>query len=95
MWINFLFIGLALTFTVLLGEETMYDRNNIEEQPPRPTGLLNHKLQMLSGYYGVRCKGRTTVWQSVKNLVFLLSRPYFALLCCTTPSKQSDFQPST
>jgi hypothetical protein len=83
MWINFLFIGLALTLTVLFGEETMYDRDNLDEQPSKPNGLLTYKLHMLTGVYGVKCKGQTTLWQSAKDLAFLLTRPYFNLLCCT------------
>jgi hypothetical protein len=78
-------VGLAVTFVTLLGEETMYDRDNLDIQPPKPTGYLNYRFQMLTGIYGAKSKGRTTVWQSTQDLFFLLTRPYFLCLCCKFP----------
>jgi len=80
-WIDFMIVGLALFFVTFLGDETLYDRDNIDEQPPKPTGYLKYRVQMLTGVYGAKCKGRVTVWQSTKDLFFLLTRPYFACLC--------------
>ena len=84
-WINFLIVGLALTFVTFLGDETLYDRDNTDIQPPKPQGWLKYKVQMLTGIYGAKCKGRTTVWQSTRDLFFLLTRPYFLFLCGTSP----------
>ena len=80
-WIDFMIVGLALTFVTVLGDETLYDRDNLDEQPVKPTGFLNYKVQMLTGIYGAKCKGRTTVLQSTRDLFYLLTRPYFACLC--------------
>ena len=84
-WIDFMIVGLALSFVTFLGDETMYDRHNLDGQPPKPTGWLNYKIQMLTGVYGTKCKGRTTVWQSMKDLFYLPTRPYFLCLCCISP----------
>jgi MFS family permease len=83
-WINFLVVGLAVVFVALLTDETMYDRDNCDQQPPKPAGYINYKIQMLSGYYGAKCQGRTTVWQSTKDLAYLLTRPYFTFINGTT-----------
>jgi MFS family permease len=80
-WIDFMIVGLALFFVTFLGDETMYDRDNMDEQPAKPTGYLNYRVQMLTGIYGGKCRGRVTVWQSTKDLFFLLTRPYFACMC--------------
>jgi len=84
-WIDFLIVGLALTFVTFLGDETLYDRDNMEIQPPKPQGWLNYKVKTLTGIYGAKCKGRVTVWQSTKDLLFLLTRPYFLFICCIAP----------
>ena len=84
-WIDFVIVGLALAFVTFLGDETMYDRYNLDEQPRKPTGFLNYKAQMLTGIYGSKCKGRRTVWQTIKDLFYLLTRPYFLCLCCISP----------
>jgi len=84
-WIDFLIVGLAVTFVTLLGEETLYDRDNLDVQPPKPMGYLNYRFQVLTGIYGAKCKGRTTVWQSTVDLAFLLTRPYFLCLCGISP----------
>jgi len=84
-WIDFMIIGLALVFVTFLGDETMYDRDSIDEQPPKPKGWLNYRVKILTGVYGYKCKGRTTVWQSTKDLFFLLTRPYFLCLCSIIP----------
>jgi hypothetical protein len=44
-------VGLALTFVTLFGEETLYDRDNLDIQPPNPTGYLNFRFQMLTGIW--------------------------------------------
>ena len=85
-WINFMIVGLAFTLVTILGEETIYDRENLDKQPPKPIGLLNYRVQMLTGIYGAKCKGRTTVWQSIRDLFYLLTRPYFLCLCCISPT---------
>jgi len=82
-WIDFLIVGLALTFVTLLGEETLYDRDNLDEEPVKPTGLVG-RIQMLTGIYGAKWRGRTTVWQSTKDMFYLLTRPYFAFICSTS-----------
>jgi MFS family permease len=84
-WIEFMIVGLALTYVALLGEETLYDRDNVDVQPPKPTGYLNHRFQMLTGIYGAKCKGRTTLWKSTQNLIWLPTRPYFFCLCSRFP----------
>ena len=83
-WIDFMIVGMALCFVTFLGDETIYDRDIPEEQPPKPTGYLNYRFQMLTGIYGSKCRGRVTVWQSTKDLFFLLTRPYFACCCCNS-----------
>ena len=80
-WIEFTIVGMALTFVTFLGDETLYDRNTIEQQPPKPTGYFKYRVQILSGYYGAKCIGRTTVWKSTKDLFYLMTRPYFLCLC--------------
>jgi MFS family permease len=84
-WIDFMIIGMALCFVTFLGDETLCDRDNVDKQPAKPTGWLNYRIQILSGVYGYHCKGRTTVWQSTKDLFFLLSRPYFLCICSPFP----------
>jgi predicted MFS family arabinose efflux permease len=81
-WIDFMIIGLALMVVTFLGDETIYDRDNVDKQPPKPREWLNYRVRILTGIYGYSCKGRTTVWQSTKDLFFLLTRPYFLCLCC-------------
>lgn len=83
-WVDFLITGLALTFVTFLCDETIYDHDSIG-QPPKPTGFLSYKVQMLSGWYGAQCKGRPTMWQTTTDLFFLLTRPYFLCLCCSLP----------
>lgn len=39
-WIDFLIVGLALTFVTFLGDETLYDRDNTDIQTPKPQGFL-------------------------------------------------------
>lgn len=72
---------MALLFVTFLSDETMYDRDTIEKQPQKPAGLLKNRLHILSGYYGYKCKDRTTVWRSMLDMLYLLTRPYFLLLC--------------
>jgi len=80
-WIDFTIIGLALILVTFLGDETMYDRDAVDKQPSKPKGWLNYRVKILTGIYGYQCHGRTTVWQSTKDLFFLLTRPYFLCLC--------------
>jgi len=80
-WIDFTIIGLALILVTFLGDETMYDRDAIDKQPSKPKGWLNYRVKILTGIYGYQGHGRTTVWQSTKDLFFLLTRPYFLCLC--------------
>jgi MFS family permease len=84
-WICVVIVGLALVFVTFLGDETLYQRNNIDKQPRKPTGYLNYRIQMLTGIYGAKCKGRTTLWKSICDLFYILTRPYFLCLCGTFP----------
>jgi len=86
-WIDFMIIGLALAFVTFFGEETMYNRDSLDEQLPKSTAFLTHKVQLLSGLYGAKCTGRKTVFQSAKELFFLLTRPYLLCLCSITSSE--------
>ena len=81
-WIDFVIVGLALTFATFFDNETIYNRDHLDELLLKPIGFLNYKMQMLTGIYGAKCKGRTTVWQSTKDLFYLLTRPDFLCLCC-------------
>jgi hypothetical protein len=76
---------MALLFVTFLGDETMYDRETAEKQPRKPSGWFKYRIHILSGYYGSKCKERKTIWRSMLDMLYLLTRPYFLLLC-STPS---------
>ncbi|KAI5805159.1 major facilitator superfamily domain-containing protein [Geopyxis carbonaria] len=75
---GFVFIGLVLVMFAL--DETAYDREIPENNPPRPQGYLAYKIHSLSGVMGYRAKGRPTFGQGAMDLVHVFMRPQFLCL---------------
>ncbi|EKG11055.1 Major facilitator superfamily [Macrophomina phaseolina MS6] len=68
------FYGLSLLMVVLLGDETLYDRNVVAEKPKNKS-ILRH-LSLLFGIEGARVGGRPGLWTVTKHQYSLLARPY-------------------
>ena len=75
-WILFAIFGLA-TILTLTADESLYDRQRINEQPPKPKGFFNYKIQSLTGVVGARAVGRPTIAVSFWHILIIWSRPYF------------------
>ncbi|KAF2429212.1 MFS general substrate transporter [Tothia fuscella] len=72
------FYGFSVLLIILFGDETLYDREKVHEEPRR-TGIAE-KISKLTGISGFRdCAGRPSLWQVTKDLFGLLLRPYLLL----------------
>ena len=63
--------GFSCLLVVLIGEETLYDRQNPQS---RPTGVLA-RIKLLLGVTGAQVEGRPTLWTVTKDLVRIQIRP--------------------
>lgn len=77
------FYGLSLLMVVLLGDETLYERNASEK--PKDRSMVRH-ISLLLGIEGARVKGRPGLWTVTKHQYSLLARPYLF-----APSKSAYF----
>lgn len=68
------FYGLSLLMVVFLGDETLYDRNKVGENP-RNRSILR-QVSLLLGIEGARASGRPGLWTVTKHQYSLLARPY-------------------
>ena len=81
------FYGLSLLMVVLLGDETLFDRDGLEKRQPnsKPTGerrkfSVSRHVSLLLGIEGARnCAGRPRVWTVFVHQASLLLRPYLFL----------------
>jgi MFS family permease len=70
------FYGLSVLGIILLGDETLYDREN---KVQRQTGFIE-RVKRLTGIAGVRdASGKPGVWEVTKDLFGLMLRPYLLL----------------
>ena len=71
--------GFATLLVVILGDETLYDRNNPQ---PRQKGFAG-KLKCMLGLTGIKATGRPTVWTVFKDLVRIQIKPqiFFITTC--------------
>jgi MFS family permease len=74
-----MFYGVSAILVVLLGEETLYDR----EKTMKPTAGAS-KFSILLGIAGARAKGQTSLMSVAKHLTQLLIKPQLLF-----PSRQS------
>ncbi|KAF1808393.1 MFS general substrate transporter [Eremomyces bilateralis CBS 781.70] len=71
------FYGFSVLTIILLGDETLYDRN--AERKPRQKGILG-RLSLLTGVTGFQERDpRPTLWTVLKDIFGLLLRPYLLL----------------
>jgi hypothetical protein len=80
-WMISGFVGLGVLAVVFLLDETAWDRWIPVNNPPRPDGWIDRRLQMLSGVMGYRTHGRVTVAQGVLQIWNVFRRPQFFFLC--------------
>ena len=71
------FYGASTVIIAILGDETLYDRNNPNRFIP-PPGIIG-RIQKLTGIAGVRATGRPSPFTVAKHLVSLSYRPYLFL----------------
>ena len=83
------FYGFSVLLIILLGDETLYDREKDGEKVSR-SGVVE-RIYRLTGIAGVRdCAGRPSLWEVTKDLFGLLLRPYlllptFGFVTCKSP----------
>ena len=63
--------GFSCLLVVLIGDETLYDRDNPQ---PRQTGLFA-RIKLLVGVTGAQVKGRPSLWTVIKDLLSIQIRP--------------------
>ena len=72
------FYGFSVLMVVLLGDETLFDREKTERKIASSPFL--ERVYRLTGVAGVRdCAGRPGLWEVTKDLFSLLLRPYLLL----------------
>lgn len=72
------FYGFSVLLILLLGDETLYDREK-EHDAERPTGFVE-RVKRITGIAGVRdSAGRPGLWEVTKDLFGLMLRPYLLL----------------
>lgn len=78
------FYGLSVLLIVLLGDETLYNReaynrDGTVEKPPKGS-FISERILRLTGVRGIReSEGRPNVWEVTKDLFGLLRRPQLLL----------------
>lgn len=80
-WIVVGIVGFGLLLVIFLMEETTYDRVVPENNPPQPEGCFKRKLFALVGITGHRMKGRPSLCQGTWELIMVLVKPQFYMLC--------------
>lgn len=72
--------GLACILVIMFVNETLYDRDISIQLPEKAAGPLVRRLEMISGAYGARVKGRPSLAKSSMRMLVITSRPYFLLI---------------
>lgn len=67
------FYGWSVLMIVFLGDETLYDRGNV--QKPASKGLMR-RILLMTGVEGARVSGRPSIWTVLKHQFSILIRPY-------------------
>jgi len=67
-------IGFLLIIFVM--DETFYDRDNLENNPPRIEGYWRHKVYSLSGVMGYRAKNRPSLWDGAVAIAMVFVKPH-------------------
>jgi MFS family permease len=73
------FHGFAIILIILVGDETVYDREHPENNV-KVTGVIG-KIELLTGIAGFRAKGRPTLKTIFKDLIAISFLPYLILPC--------------
>ncbi|KAF2454738.1 major facilitator superfamily domain-containing protein [Lineolata rhizophorae] len=72
------FYGFSVLLIILLGDETLYNRN-LEKQPTRRGGIIG-RVMLLTGVTGVmESEGKPGVWEVTVDLFSVFVRPYLLL----------------
>ncbi|OBT97709.1 hypothetical protein VE01_05026 [Pseudogymnoascus verrucosus] len=79
-WVCTAMTGLACILVIMLVHETLYDRDISIQLPEKAAGPLVRRLEMISGAYGARVKGRPSLAKSSMRMLVIASRPYFFLI---------------
>ncbi|KAF8533324.1 major facilitator superfamily domain-containing protein [Trichophaea hybrida] len=73
-------VAVGFLSVIFIMDETAYDREMPENNPPRPRGYWNYKIQSLTGVMGKKTKGRTSLLQASIELYRVFSQPHFFCL---------------
>ncbi|KAK5043496.1 hypothetical protein LTR84_011938 [Exophiala bonariae] len=76
------FTGLAALLVLLFCQETLYDRHKpeVQDPPSKSKSVVGRRLEILTGIYGAKVRGRPSLCTSARRIVAVASKPYFLLL---------------